>query len=233
GLIGGLPITQVIVRSSANIQSGGKTKMSAFFHGILILFSVMLIPGVMNMIPLSSLAAILFLVGYKLAKPSLFKEMKAKGRGQFIPFMITILGIIFTDLLIGIGIGMAVAVFLILRKNLNTPFSYVEKHEEGGPFIIELSENVTFLNKASILQTLNMIPNNSNVLIDLSKSKYIHPDVIEIINDFEIHAKNTGIELTMKGKFDENKINPVAHFRSKVNDGKNKKKSYWATVFNS
>ncbi|MEQ8242997.1 SulP family inorganic anion transporter [Fulvivirga sp.] len=233
GLIGGLPITQVIVRSSANIQSGGKTKMSAFFHGILILFSVLLIPGVMNMIPLSSLAAILFLVGYKLAKPSVFKEMKAKGRAQFIPFVITIIGIIFTDLLVGIGIGMAVAVFLILRKNLNTPFSFVEKREEGEPTLIELSENVTFLNKASILQTLNLIPDNSKVVLDITKSKYIHPDVIEIINDFEIHAKNTGIELTIKGRFDEDKSNPVAKFRDNVKNGNNDKKSYLNTVFNS
>lgn len=233
GLIGGLPITQVIVRSSANIQSGGKTKMSAFFHGILILFSVLLIPGVMNMIPLSSLAAILFLVGYKLAKPSLFKEMKAKGRAQFIPFVITILGIIFTDLLVGIGIGMAVAVFLILRKNLNTPFSFVEKSGEGEPTLIELSENVTFLNKASIMQTLNMIPDNSKVVLDVTKSKYIHPDVIEIINDFEVHAKSTGIELTIKGRFDEDKSNHVAKFKDNVNNGSGDKKSYLSTVFNS
>ena len=124
GLIGGIPITQVIVRSSANIQSGGRTKASAFLHGVLMLIFVISIPNVLNKIPLASLAAILFLVGYKLAKPSLFKEMYRKGWGQFIPFMVTIVGIVFTDLLIGIGLGMVVAIIQILWKKLPIPIYF-------------------------------------------------------------------------------------------------------------
>ncbi|MEM7110113.1 MAG: SulP family inorganic anion transporter [Bacteroidota bacterium] len=232
GLIGGLPVTQVIVRSSANIQSGGKSKLSAFIHGILILFSALLIPDVLNMIPLSSLAAILFVVGYKLAKPALFKEMIAKGRAQFYPFLITILGIIFTDLLLGIGIGLAVATFLILYKNFNTPFSFSENHKPGQPIEIKLSENVTFLNKAGILQALNVIPPKSDVIIDSTASNYVHPDVAEIIDDFEIHAAKVGINLEIRGDFHETKSNALYHFKSQVGNHE-KEKSYLASILKS
>lgn len=232
GLIGGLPITQVIVRSSANIQSGGKTQLSAILHGILLMVSVMLIPEILNMIPLSSLAAILFLVGYKLAKPSLFIEMRKKGWAQFIPFLITVIGIVFTDLLIGIGIGFAVAIFMILRKNYETPFSFHESHQEGKPFYIRLSENVTFLNKAGIMQSLYAIPDNSEVVIDANASKYIHPDVIEIINDFETHARNSNIKLKIEGHFDEDRQNVVGKFKKKMVKPEDEK-NYWETVFKS
>ncbi|TRX55935.1 SulP family inorganic anion transporter [Fulvivirga sp. M361] len=232
GLIGGLPITQVIVRSSANIQSGGKTKMSAFFHGILILVSAMFIPNVLNMIPLSSLAAILFIVGYKLSKPSLFIEISKKGKAQFYPFLVTILGIVFTDLLIGIGIGMALAIFLILYKNFVAPFSFREDHEPGKPLEIKLSENVTFLNKAAIMQALNVIPANSEVVIDASASKYIHPDVVEIFDNFKIHAESTGIKLTIVGDFKEDKLNHLVRFKNSVAT-KGNDNSYLHEVFNS
>ncbi|MEM9390387.1 MAG: SulP family inorganic anion transporter [Bacteroidota bacterium] len=232
GLIGGLPVTQVIVRSSANIQSGGKSKMSAFIHGLMILFSALLIPNVLNMIPLSSLAAILFIVGYKLAKPALFKEMALKGRSQFYPFIITILGIILTDLLIGIGIGLAVAIFLILYKNFTTPFSFSENHEPGQPIVIKLSENVTFLNKAGIMQALNVIPPKSDVVIDARDSKYVHPDVAEIIDDFEIHAAKTGISLKMLGDLHEVNHNALNHLKVKVGNNE-KEKSYLASILKS
>ncbi|MEM6523347.1 MAG: SulP family inorganic anion transporter [Bacteroidota bacterium] len=232
GLIGGLPLTQVIVRSSANIQSGGKSKLSAFIHGLMILFSAFLIPNVLNMIPLSSLAAILFVVGYKLAKPALFKEMISKGRAQFYPFLITILGIIFTDLLIGIGIGLAVAIFLILYKNFNTPFSFSENHKPGQPIEIKLSENVTFLNKAGILQALNVIPPKSDVIIDSTDSKYVHPDVAEIIDDFEIHAAKVGINLEIRGDFHESKSNALINFKLQIGK-QEKEKSYLASILKS
>lgn len=194
GLIGGLPITQVIVRSSANIQSGGRTKSAAIIHGFLLLFTVMLIPTVLNMIPLASLAAILFLVGYKLAKPSLFKEMYKQGPSHFIPYMTTILGIVFTDLLIGIGLGLIVAISFILYNNYKSPYFFNQKeHEDGKPVVLELSEEVTFLNKASMLQTLNHIPNNTEVVIDASRSNYIDRDVLEIIEDFKIQAEHKDI----------------------------------------
>ncbi len=196
GLIGGLPITQVIVRSSTNIQSGGKTKASAIFHGIILLGCAMAIPHVLNLIPLASLAAILFLVGYKLAKPALFKQMYHLGKEHFIPFMVTILGIVFTDLLMGIGMGMVVAIFFVLRANYKKPYFFdPEQHKIGEPILLQLSEDVTFLNKAAILQTLNHLPENSKVILDASKSVNIDQDVIEIIEDFKANARFKNIDL--------------------------------------
>lgn len=196
GLIGGLPITQVIVRSSANIQSGGKTKMASLIHGIMLLLAVLLVPNLLNKIPLASLAAVLMVVGYKLAKPSLFKEMFRKGYLQFLPFMVTIVAIVFTDLLVGIGIGMAVAIFNILIKNLKNPYVLKETHDSTDEhYRIELSEQVTFLNKAQILKQLNAIPNGAEVLIDTSKCVFIEHDVIEIIDDFRESAQYRDINL--------------------------------------
>lgn len=198
GLIGGLPVTQVIVRSSANIQSGGQTKAASFIHGLLILISAMIIPNILNLIPLSSLAAILFIVGFKLAKPSIFKQMYKEGPKQFIPFVVTVLAIILTDLLVGIGIGLAVAVFLILRKIYLSPYVLkTTKADNDEHYRIVLSENVTFLNKAAILKELNNMPNNSYVLIDASKTIHIEHDVLEIINDFIIASKRKNIQLNM------------------------------------
>lgn len=198
GLIGGLPVTQVIVRSSANIQSGGQTKVASFIHGLLILVSAMLIPGILNLIPLASLAAILFVVGYKLAKPAIFKQMYKEGIQQFIPFVVTVLAIILTDLLVGIGIGLAVAIFFILRKNYLSPFVLKTTREKDDKhFRIELSENVTFLNKASILKELNNMPKDSYVLIDASKTIHIEHDVLEIISDFIIASKHKNIQFNM------------------------------------
>ncbi|MBK8563278.1 MAG: SulP family inorganic anion transporter [Saprospiraceae bacterium] len=200
GLIGGLPVTQVIVRSSANIQSGGKTKTSAIMHGVLILVAAVSIPKLLNLIPLATLAAILFVVGYKLAKPALFSAMYHLGWYQFLPFLVTVLGIVFTDLLIGIGLGMAVAVFIILLTNLKNPyFAAEEPHAVGDPIRIKLSEEVSFLNKAAILETLDHIPENSKVEIDATKSVHIDYDVYEIIREFEEKAKMRNIDLTLKG----------------------------------
>ena len=217
GLIGGLPITQVIVRSSANIQSGGKSKASAFFHGILLLASVMAVPKILNLIPLSSLAAILLVVGYKLAKPAVFKEVYRLGKSQFIPFVVTILGIVFTDLLIGIGLGLTVAIFHILYNNYKTPYHFdLENYKKGEPIIIQLSEDVSFLNKGSILQTLNHLPNDSEVFIDGTKAKKIHPDVIEIIEDFKQNATSRNITIKCNGLGDEKTKNPVKEFEKIV-----------------
>jgi carbonic anhydrase len=194
GLVGGLPVTQVIVRSSANIQSGAKTKASAFVHGLLLLTTVMLIPAILNLIPLASLAAILFLVGYKLAKPELFRRMYKAGMYHFIPFMATILGLVFTDLLIGIGIGLVIALFCILLENYKSAF-YFHEERENNKIIIRLSEHVSFLNKANILRTLDRLPDHSEVVIDASDSRYIDYDVYEIINNFKAEAKRKGIRL--------------------------------------
>ena len=222
GFIGGLPLTQVIVRSSANIQSGGRTKASAFIHGLMLLVSVMAIPALLNLIPLASLAAILLMVGYKLAKPVLFKEMYAQGRGQFIPFIVTILGIIFTDLLIGIGMGLVVAIFHILWNNYKTPYHFnPDEYEEGDPITIRLSEDVSFLNKAGIMHTLEQMPDGSTIRIDASKNQSIHPDVIEIIQDFKENAKTRDIDVEIFGfkglaNGSLNGHDPVGQFRKAV-----------------
>ncbi|MDH4090869.1 MAG: SulP family inorganic anion transporter [Cyclobacteriaceae bacterium] len=196
GLIGGLPITQVIVRSSANIAFGGKTKMSAILHGILLLISAISIASVLNMIPLASLAAILLVVGYKLAKPSLFRRMYKLGWEQFIPFVATIIGILATDLLKGISIGILFGIFYTLRH------SYRNSHHlkdiittEDGHEIhhIELAQEVSFFNKASVMDSLQAIPADSKVIIDCSKSKSIAFDVVDLIKDFESNAKSKNI----------------------------------------
>ena len=195
GLIGGLPITQVIVRSSANIQSGGRSKLSAILHGVLLLVTAMMIPHVLNLIPLASLAAILLIVGYKLSKPSLFIEMYKKGKGHYLPFFVTVIGLVFTDLLIGIGLGLAVGIIQILWNSYKTPYHYEpNNYKEGEPVIIELAEEVSFLNKASITQTLDGIPDGSHVILDGKRNKYIHPDIHEIIDDYKIKAEKHGIK---------------------------------------
>lgn len=200
GLLGGIPVTQVIVRSSANIQSGGRTKASAFIHGAFLLVTVIFIPNLLNLIPLASLAAILFLVGYKLAKPSLFKEIYKMGPAQFIPYVVTIIGIVFTDLLTGIALGMVVAIFHILYNNYKVPYHFNEnKVKANEPIRIELSEDVSFLNKAGILHSLTKLPDNTDVIIDASRTRSIHPDVIEIIEDFKLNAQTRNINIKVEG----------------------------------
>ncbi|MBK7554325.1 MAG: SulP family inorganic anion transporter [Flavobacteriales bacterium] len=200
GLIGGLPITQVIVRSSANIQSGGRTKLSAILHGLLILLSVVLIPSVMEMIPLACLAAILLVVGYKLVKPVLFKQMWANGWPQFVPFIITILGVVFTDLLTGVLLGMGVGIFIVLRNNYLTPFHFDgDLTDSSKPIRIELSEEVTFFNKASIQRTLAALPIGTHVVIDAHRTVNLDPDVREIIDEVMVRAKDQGIQIELVG----------------------------------
>lgn len=217
GLIGGLPITQVIVRSSANIQSGGRTKLAAIIHGFLLLISVLAIPLVLNMIPLASLAAILLMVGFKLAKPVLFKSMYKLGWTQFIPFMVTIVGIVLTDLLVGIGLGIVVAVFYILLNNFKRPFFFSpDNHLSDDTIRIELSEEVTFLNKAAILNTLKEIPENSKVIIDASRTESIDYDVLEIFEDFKQNAIYNNIDLGFIGFEKQAEKNPSKLFKQVI-----------------
>ncbi|WP_299244717.1 SulP family inorganic anion transporter [uncultured Aquimarina sp.] len=198
GLIGGLPITQVIVRSSANIQSGGKSKMSAIIHGFFLLISVMLIPTLLNKIPLSVLAAILLLVGYKLAKPSTFKNMWNSGWKQFVPFIITVLLIVFKDLLWGIGIGLAVGIVITLINSYqNSHFLHKEESEGTSKIKMTLAEEVTFFNKATILKELDSLPENSYLELDVRKTTYLDHDVIEILDDFREKAKNRNISVKL------------------------------------
>jgi MFS superfamily sulfate permease-like transporter len=198
-MIGGLPVTQVIVRSSANIQSGGKTKMSAIIHGVLLLISVILIPTMLNKIPLSVLAAILFIVGYKLAKPSLFVSMYKLGWKQFLPFAVTVTGIIFTDLLIGIALGLMVGIVVILIKSFqNSHFLHIEDKSNGIHKIkMTLAEEVTFFNKGAILKELDSLPLESYLELDVRKTRYLDNDIIEILEDFSEKARNRKININL------------------------------------
>ncbi len=201
GLIGGLPVTQVIVRSSANITFGGKTKLSAILHGFLILLCVLLIPFILNMIPLASLSAILFVVGYKLAHPKIFASMCKLNWEQSVPFFATIIGIIAEDLLIGIAIGMAIAIFIILRhnyKNSHETFHYMDQDDKRVH--ITLAEDVSYLNKGSIIREFRKMPKNVTVTIDFSKTKHIDYDVIEAIEDFAKNSGNKNIKVEYTGR---------------------------------
>lgn len=230
GLIGGLPITQVIVRSSANIQSGGQSKMSAFFHGLLLLLSAMTIPAILNLIPLGSLAAILLVVGFKLAKPALFASMYRQGISQFLPFIVTIVGIVFTDLLIGIALGLAVAVIQILWNNYVTPYHFdPETYKAGDPITITLAEDVSFLNKAGIMKTLHDLPSDAHIVIDASSTKTIHPDIIELIEDFRTHASRATTTVEVVGLDHSDAENGVQQFGRVV---LNKKESRGVRIMN-
>jgi carbonic anhydrase len=200
GLIGGLPMTAVIVRGSANIDSGAKSKASSFFHGCFLLLSVIFIPSLINMIPLSALAAILLMTGYKLTKVSLFKEIYQQGSQHFIPFLVTIIAILFTDLLIGISIGMVVGALFILKRSAgNSFFLHKKEFAKGNSYSLILSEEVTFLNKAAIAEVLESFTPHSNVVIDGAKSKFIDDDVLEIINDYKTKALKKNIKVEVLG----------------------------------
>ncbi len=210
GFLGGLPVTQVIVRSSANIQAGGQSKMSAILHGGFLMVSVVALPHVLNLIPLATLAAILFVVGFKLAKPSLFRKMFHEGSAQFVPFVGTILGIVFTDLLTGVAIGLGIGVVGLLIENFQLPFQIHHLPVERGEGVrIVLAQQVSFLNKASVLQSLNTIPDDATVEIDGTEAVYVHADVVEIIDDFVVSAKARNIQVTVKGLDHHQKGHPV------------------------
>lgn len=195
GLIGGLPITQVVVRSSANVQSGGQTRMASIFHGVLILLAILVLAPMLNLIPKSVLAAILIIVGYRLLRPQIFKSMWSKGLPQFIPFAVTIIAILVTDLLTGVGIGLAVGAFYILVSNFKVPYTYDLNHEEERKVIrLKLAEMVSFLNKGNILSTLREVPDGSKVIVDAHKTYFIDPDVQEVLDDFESSSEERGIE---------------------------------------
>lgn len=202
GFIGGLPITQVIVRSSANIQSGGRSKLSAIIHGFFLLISVILIPRLLNMIPLSVLAAILLVVGYKLAKPALFKQMYKLGWKQSVPFFVTVIGIVFTDLLVGISLGLAVGIVVILLKSYqNSHFLHIEDKSNGKHKIkMTLAEEVIFLNKGAILKELDSIPRDTYLEINLIKTRYLDYDIIEILEDFILKAEERNIDMKLISK---------------------------------
>lgn len=208
GLIGGIPVTSVIVRSSVNISSGGQTKLATIVHGLLLLVSVMFLPTYLNQIPLSCLAAILLITGLKLASPSLVRQMWSEGRYQFVPFAITVLSIVFTDLLIGIGIGLATSLFFILRSNMRwSQRCIVEKHLSGEIMHVELANQVSFLNQAALENVLNSIPRGGHLLLDAVNTVYIDPDILSLIRDFrEKTAPIRGVQLSLRGFRDKYRL---------------------------
>lgn len=195
GLVGGLPLTSVVVRSSANVSAGAKTKTSSILHGILLLACVMFIPALLNKIPLSALAAVLIFTGYKLARISLFREFFQKGWDQFIPFVVTILAILLTDLLVGILIGIAVGLFFMVRSNFRSSVMVVH---DANHYLIRLRKDVSFLNKPIIKKKLEEVPENASVLIDATRADYLDKDVVEEINNFLCHAHIKNITVDIK-----------------------------------
>ena len=200
-LLGGLPLTSVIVRTSANNNSGAKSKMSAIIHGLFLLISVLTIPFVLNKIPLATLAAILLLVGYKLAKPATFLHFWEKGKYQFVPFIATLLAVVFTDLLKGVALGIVISIIFVLKGNLKRAYSFrKEEYADGDVIHIDLAQEVSFLNKAAIKLTLNDIPENSKVVIDAKDTVYIAHDILDLIHEFKTtRAIDNNIKVKLKG----------------------------------
>lgn len=217
GLIGGLPVTQVIVRSTVNVQTGARTRASAIMHGILLLICIASVPQILNLIPLSVLAAVLIVTGYKLAKPALFRKMWSFGWHQFLPFVVTVAGVILTDLLMGVALGMAVALMILLQCNYkNSHFLNIldRTTSEDRHFItMRLAEEVTFLNKGAIKKELSQVPDNSILVIDQSNCVYINHDVAEIIYDFIHAASNRGITVEIIER-KNNEQQPVEHLQA-------------------
>ncbi|TDP02166.1 SulP family inorganic anion transporter [Flavobacterium sp. 245] len=200
-LLGGLPMTSVVVRSSANNNAGAKSKMSAIIHGVLLLISVLSIPAILNKIPLATLATVLILVGYKLAKPATFMHFWEKGKYQFVPFIATLVFVVATDLLKGVALGIIISIIFVLRGNLKRAYNFKkEEYEDGDIIHIDLAQEVSFLNKAAIKQTLSEIPENSKVIINAHDTEYIAHDVLDLIREFkETRAIDENIKVKLKG----------------------------------
>lgn len=200
GLLGAIPMTAVVVRGSANVDAGARTKLSAFTHGLFLLLAVLLVPFLLNKIPYASLSAILLITGYNLTKPKLYRNMWSLGWKQFIPFALTIIVILSTDLLIGVSIGLLISIYFIVRNNFKAEYKITQKLHEGiDTFSIKLNSNVTFLNKVNLRKSLDEVPEYSVLTIDGSDCNFIDYDILEIISEYENKAHDKHIELHMKG----------------------------------
>jgi MFS superfamily sulfate permease-like transporter len=217
-LLGGLPMTSVVVRTSANNNAGAKSKMSAIIHGILLLVSVLAIPTLLNKIPLATLAAVLLLVGYKLANPNIIKHFWEKGKYQFIPFIATFIGVVFTDLLKGVTLGIIISIIFVLKGNMQRAYNFrKEEYSEGDIIHIDLAQEVSFLNKAAIKATLNNIPSNSKVVINATDSVYIAHDVLDLIKEFKkIKSKELNISTKLVGFKDAYNLENSDGYKNKV-----------------
>lgn len=195
GMVGGLPITSVVVRTSANVYAGGRTRMSAIFHGLLLLLAVLLIPRWLNHVPLSCLAAILILVGYKLCKPKLFATMYNAGYAQFLPFIATVLGVVFIDLLKGVLLGLAVGLYFVLRANHHKATTVVN---DGELYLLRFNKDMSFLNRADLKQQLAQIPDGAQLLIDGHHATFVDTDIDDVIADFLENARHRRIKVELK-----------------------------------
>lgn len=195
GLMGGLPMTSVVVRSSANVFAGARTWVSSFIHGWLLLVSVLLFPQLLNQIPLSCLAAVLILVGYKLAKPSLWRAMYAQGWSQFLPFSVTVLAVVFTDLLKGVAIGFLLGIFFVLRANHHAALTVVQQDRH---YLVRFNKDASFVNKNELRSRLRAIPSGSHVIIDATKALYIDHDIREAVEDYMTLAPYRDITVELR-----------------------------------
>lgn len=216
GLVGGLPMTSVIVRTTANINAGAKTRISAITHGALLLVTVIAIPTLLSKIPLACLAAILIMIGLRLASPKVFKHMYHTGKHQFIPFIVTVVAVVLTDLLKGVGIGLVVSIIFILRGNMKLAYFFKkEDHHEGETIHIDLAQEVSFLNKAAIKQTLAHLPPNSKVVIDAANTVYIDYDVLDLLRDFlYFGSKDKNINVKLKNFKEAYRMEDAVHVHS-------------------
>lgn len=217
-LLGGLPMTSVVVRTSANNNAGAKSKLSAIIHGVLLLVSVLAIPTLLNKIPLATLASILLLVGYKLANPKIIKHFWKKGKYQFIPFIATFIGVVFTDLLKGVALGIIISVIFVLKGNMQRAYNFrKEEYSEGDIIHIDLAQEVSFLNKAAIKATLNNLPSNSKVVINATDTVYIAHDVLDLIKEFKkIKSKELNISTKLVGFKDAYDLENSDGYKNKV-----------------
>lgn len=200
GLLGGIPMTAVVVRGAANADAGGRTKLSAFTHGLFLLLAVLFVPFLLNKIPYASLAAILLITGFNLTKPKLYKNMWSLGRKQFIPFAFTIIVILSTDLLIGVTLGLLISIYFIIQNNFKAEYKITEAQHQGiNTCLIKLNSNVTFLNKVKLRKSLDQIPEYSVLTIDGSECNFIDYDILEIISEYSNKAHDRHVELHLKG----------------------------------
>ena len=200
GLLGAIPITAVVVRGSANVDAGARTKLSSFTHSLFLLLAVLFVPFLLNKIPYASLSAILFVTGYNLTKPKLYRNMWSLGLKQFLPFIITIIVILCTDLLIGVSIGLLISVYYIVRNNFKAEYKITEAFDKGvDTYLIKLNSNVTFLNKVNLRKALDEVPENSVLTIDGSECNFIDYDILEIISEYDGKAHDRNIKLILKG----------------------------------
>jgi MFS superfamily sulfate permease-like transporter len=218
GLLGGLPMTSVVVRTSANNVAGAKSKMSTIIHGLLLLVSVLSIPFILNRIPLSTLAAVLLLVGYKLANPKIIKHFWEKGKYQFIPFIATFAAVVVTDLLKGVALGMIISVIFVLKGNMKRAYIFQkEEYMDGDIIHIDLAQEVSFLNKAAIKETLQNIPEQSYVIINASNTVYISHDILAMITEFAtITSKELSIDVKLEGFKKEYNLENNEYFKNTI-----------------